>query len=93
MHDDAAAGGLTERDRRILDFEAEAWRRPTGKIEAIREEFGLTPARYYRILGALVETPEALRYDPMLVKRLLRQREARRVARAARSTPSLRPFG
>jgi hypothetical protein len=39
-------------------------------------------ARYYQVLGALIETPAALREDPMLVKRLQRLRDARTVRRA-----------
>jgi hypothetical protein len=76
---------LTDRDRALLDFEA-AWSRHAGaKEEAIRAEFGLSPARYYQLLGRLLETTEALAYDPMLVKRLRRIRDARESARLSRA--------
>jgi len=76
---------LTERDREILAFEAQ-WQRHVGaKEEAIRAELGLSPARYYQLLGRLVDTVEALEHDPMLVKRLRRVRAAREDARIARS--------
>ncbi|MFS0732258.1 DUF3263 domain-containing protein [Microbacterium sp. 1P10UB] len=76
---------LTDRDRALLDFEA-AWSRHAGaKEEAIRAEFGLSPARYYQLLGRLLETAEALAYDPMLVKRLRRIRDARESARLSRA--------
>jgi Protein of unknown function (DUF3263) len=72
---------LTERDRAILRFEGE-WRRHGGaKEEAIRADLGLSPARYYQLLGRLIDTAEAQEHDPMLVKRLRRLREARASAR------------
>jgi hypothetical protein len=73
---------LSARDLEILAFERAWWRRGGRKEEAIREEFGISAARYYQVLGALIETPAALREDPMLVKRLQRLRDARTVRRA-----------
>ena len=77
--------GLPERDRRILDFERLWWRHAGAKEEAIRSQFSLPAARYYQLLNAVIDTPEAVRYDPMLVRRLQRARDARTSARAARS--------
>lgn len=66
---------LSDRDRAFLAFEGE-WRRHVGaKEEAIRAEFQLTPARYYQLLGRLIDTPDALAHDPMLVRRLRRRRD------------------
>jgi hypothetical protein len=76
---------LTDRDRAILDFEAE-WRRHAGaKEEAIRAELGLSPARYYQLLGRLIDTAEAQEHDAMLVKRLRRLRDARTAAHIGRA--------
>lgn len=76
---------LSDRDRDLLAFEA-AWQRHGGaKEEAIRAQLELTPARYYQLLGRLIESPEALAHDPLLVKRLLRLRETRRDTRTARA--------
>ncbi|MEI5584498.1 MULTISPECIES: DUF3263 domain-containing protein [unclassified Agromyces] len=83
-----SAEGLDERRRRILAFEARAWRDAARKADAIRDELDLSPARYYRLLAELVDDPAALRHDPMLVKRLQRQREARAAARAERAIPT-----
>jgi hypothetical protein len=85
--DESGDGGgrsseLPARDLEILAFERAWWRRGGRKEEAIREEFGISAARYYQVLGALIETPAALREDPMLVKRLQRLRDARTVRRA-----------
>lgn len=77
---------LSDRDRALLSFEAE-WRRHGGaKEEAIRAELGMPPARYYQLLGRLIDTAEALEEEPMLVRRLRRLREAREAVRAARVT-------
>ena len=87
-----AEGVLDERALRVLAFEARAWQQSGHKAEAIREEFGISAARYYRILGDLIDSPAALRHDPMLVKRLQRMREARAATRARRSLTIGRPL-
>ena len=73
---------LSARDLAMLAFERAWWRRGGIKEEAIREEFGISTARYYQLLGALIDSPAALREEPMLVKRLQRLRDARAVRRA-----------
>jgi Protein of unknown function (DUF3263) len=77
------AGALDERLRAILDFEREWWKFPGPKQRAIRERFGVSSARYHQLLNGLMDRPEALAYDPMLVRRLRRLREARRRKRFA----------
>jgi Protein of unknown function (DUF3263). len=79
------ASTLSDRDQRILDFERHWWQHAGAKEQAIRETFGLSAARYYQVLGALIDSPAALVYDPMLVKRLQRMRDARVAARASRT--------
>jgi len=79
---------LSERDEAVLAFERQWWRHVGAKEEAIRATFGLSAARYYQLLGALVDSPLALAFDPMLVKRLQRMRSARAEARASRSLPA-----
>ena len=80
---------LSDRDRALLGFEAE-WRRHAGaKEEAIRVELGLSPARYYQLLGRLIDTADAQAHDPMLVKRLRRLRDARTQARVGRAAGDL----
>jgi hypothetical protein len=74
---------LDERDMRILDFERESWKLAAPKERAIRERFGFSAARYHQLLNRIVDRPEALVYDPMLVRRMRRIREARRRKRVA----------
>nr|WP_303645315.1 DUF3263 domain-containing protein [Pseudofrankia inefficax] len=69
---------MSDRDARVLRFERRTWRYPAAKDEAIRTEFGLSPARYYQLLNALIESPAALAAEPVLVGRLSRLRAARR---------------
>jgi hypothetical protein len=76
---------LSERDHAILAFERREWQNAGEKEEAIRTEFGLSAARYYQLLGALIDSPRALVADPMLVKRLQRMRHARAHKRQART--------
>jgi hypothetical protein len=80
--DGAPGTALSARDLAMLAFERAWWRRGGMKEEAIREEFGISTARYYQLLGGLIDTPAALQEDPMLVKRLQRLRDARTVRRA-----------
>ena len=78
------AGPLGEREARILDFERQWWKYAGAKDQAVRELFDLTPTRYYQVLNALIDTPEALAHDAVLVKRLRRMRSTRQRARSAR---------
>lgn len=79
-----AGSQLSERDQQILEFERQWWRYPGAKESAIKEIFDLTPTRYYQILNDLLDRPEALTFDPMLVKRLRRLRDSRQRARSAK---------
>jgi hypothetical protein len=76
--------GLNRRERDILAFERQWWKFAGSKEEAIKELFSMSATRYYQVLNALVERPEALAADPMLVKRLRRLRASRQKAKAAR---------
>lgn len=72
---------LTDRDRAMLDFERTWWSEPGPKGAAIQARFGLSPARYYQLLGALLVSADALAYDPLVVRRLRKVRSNRRRAR------------
>ena len=75
---------LPARDREILAFERQWWRFAGAKEAAIRERFGMSPTRYYQVLNALIDRPEALAADPLLVRRLRRMRGARQRQRSSR---------
>jgi hypothetical protein len=73
--------GLSERERSILDFERTWWTEPGPKELAIRARFELSPTTYYRALADLLDSSEAVAYDPLVVRRLRRLRDRRRRAR------------
>ena len=75
---------LSERDQNILTFERLWWKYAGAKEQAIRDEFAMSATRYYQVLNALLDRPEALAFDPLLVKRLRRLRSARQRQRSAR---------
>ena len=79
-----AVAGLSERDGQILAFERHWWTYAGAKEQAIRDQFQMSATRYYQVLNALIDRPEALAHDPLLVKRLRRLRAARQRARSAR---------
>jgi hypothetical protein len=79
----AVGDGLTERERQVLAFERQWWRRAGAKEQAIRELFGISSTRYYQLLNGLLDNGAALAYDPVLVKRLRRLRASRTRIRTA----------
>jgi hypothetical protein len=80
---------LTEADKRILVFERGWWRFPGSKEREILETLGMPATRYYQLLNELIDRPEALEFDPALVKRLRAQRSRRQRIRSPR--PKGRP--
>ena len=77
-------GTLATRDREILAFERQWWKYAGAKEQAIKELFDMSATRYYQVLNALIDRPEALEVDPLLVRRLRRLRAARQRQRSAR---------
>jgi hypothetical protein len=75
--------GLSRREHEMLAFERQWWRQAGAKETAIRDRFGVTPTRYYQVLNALVDRPDALVADPVLVRRLRRVRIARQRTRSS----------
>lgn len=73
----ATVAALTDVERDVLSFERGWWRHAGAKDTAIRDRFGLSAARYYQQLHSLIDRPEALEHDPMLVARLRRLRDER----------------
>ncbi len=69
---------LTEREQAILNFERSWWTRDGVKDLMLRERFLCSADDYYNELNRLLDTDEALAYDPLVVRRLQRARERRR---------------
>jgi len=77
-------GELNARDAEILAFERQWWKFAGAKEQAIRDRFQMSATRYYQVLNALIDKPEALAQDPLLVKRLRRLRSTRQRNRSAK---------
>lgn len=69
---------LTEREMAILDFERGWWTEDGVKDLMLRERFDCSADDYYSELNRLLDSAEALEYDPLVVRRLQRARERRR---------------
>ena len=80
----AQESALSDRDREILEFERHWWKYAGAKEQAVREKFDMSSTRYYQVLNALIDRPEALEADPLLVRRLRRLRASRQRQRSAR---------
>ncbi|MGO8891059.1 MAG: DUF3263 domain-containing protein [Streptosporangiaceae bacterium] len=73
---------LSGRDMRILAFERRGWRSPGVKEQVIAEVLDIPATWYYQLLNELIDRPEALAFDPVLVKP---QRARRQRVRSSRS--------
>ena len=74
---DGQPDGLSRQEHEMLAFERQWWRYAGAKEQAIREQFGISATRYYQALNNVIDRPEALAADPMLVKRLRRLRSGK----------------
>jgi hypothetical protein len=74
---------LTDLEQQILAFEQRRYLRSGVRDQAIKDEFGMSTSRYEQIKNQLIDKPEALVAEPMLVKRLRRLRETRRLRRTS----------
>ena len=77
---------LTERDIAIINFERSAWKSSQTKHQSIRQAFSISPSRYYQLRDSLLDNPEALQFDPLVIKRLQRDRKVRRSKKLGIST-------
>lgn len=81
---DQLADQLTEQERQILDLERQWWKYAGAKDQAISDRLGISAVAYHQVLNRLIDAEAAQAHDPMLVKRLRRQRDARQRGRASR---------
>lgn len=79
---------LTERQQAMLDLERSVWHLDDPKDVVIRARFACAPEAYYAELNALIDLPEALDVDPLVVRRLRRLRDRRRRARLDGMAPA-----
>jgi hypothetical protein len=68
---------ISERQQAILEFERTFWTYDEPKEMLIRARFHCSADEYYSELNELLESPEALEHDPLVVRRLQRHRVRR----------------
>ncbi|MFE6000400.1 DUF3263 domain-containing protein [Streptomyces sp. NPDC056454] len=74
--------GLSDTVRAVLDNAPRLEGLLPGPRERIiREELGMSPVRFFQILNAAIDTPEAQAYAPVLINRRRRVRAHRRSVR------------
>jgi hypothetical protein len=74
---------LSDRDREVLAFERRWWKYAGTKDSAVRTAFDIRADEYYQHLNRLIDHPGAHSHDPLLVRRLRRQRALRQFRRSA----------
>lgn len=79
---------LTDRQQAILEFERTWWTMDGEKEALIRRRFACAPETYYEELNQVLEDPDALSVDPLVVRRLMRLRDRRHRARLDGSAAS-----
>ena len=77
---------LTDRDRIVLDIASTMPRNDDALRVAVRDRLDLTVTRYYQMLNALLDNPDAYSANPLLVRRLRSQRDRRRRTRRVSRT-------
>ncbi len=76
---------VSERDRKVLDFEGSWWLFPGPKDRDIRDYLGMSATRYYKAVRRLIDDADALAHAPLTVRRL-RQMRSERLEQIARRT-------
>lgn len=69
---------IDERQQAMLEFERTFWTFDEPKETLIRSRFQCSADEYYAELTELLESDAALEHDPLVVRRLQRQRVRRR---------------
>ena len=77
---------IDERQQAMLEFERNFWTFDEPKETLIRARFQCSADEYYAELNHLLELPDAMDHDPLVVRRLRRQRLRRRRERADTGT-------
>ncbi|NQY55843.1 MAG: DUF3263 domain-containing protein [Ilumatobacteraceae bacterium] len=72
---------LSERAAAMLDFERAWWNNDEPREQVIRARFQCSPDEYHAELTMVLDDPQALDHDPLVVRRLKRMRLRARKAR------------
>ena len=83
---DKAVGVISERHQAMLEFERSWWNHDEPRDAVIRSRFQCSVDEYYAELNDLLDEPEAMDHDPLVVRRLQRRRLRRRRERLETGT-------
>lgn len=75
----AAAAAVADVELAMLRFAGQWWRDGSAKEHAIRARFGISPTRFHQVVNRLITTPAAMQAEPVIVARLQRIVDGRRV--------------
>lgn len=70
---------LSDRDRAILDLAAQRWNYAGSLEPRVRDDLGISLTRFWQVVNRLIDSEDALAYNPVVVNRLRRIRSGRRV--------------
>ena len=68
---------LTDEHKAMIDLATGNYKYAGSLEDAAKQQFGLTPTRYWQILNQLLQTAEAAAYRPEAVRRLNARRRPR----------------
>lgn len=74
---------MTVKDRMTLDLASRHYAYPAVRDRHVRDQLGMSPARFWQRVAWLLQRPEAEQAMPTEVRRLRRLAEARRVSRSS----------
>jgi len=76
----SGSAALSERHQAMLEFERTWWQLESPRDVVISARFGCSADEYDAELHRVLELPEALAHDPIVVRRFDRRRQRRRRA-------------
>ena len=82
---------MTDDERTAIRLAAAQYRYPAVRETHAMEQLGLTPTRYWALVGRLIDRGDVLAEMPVEVGRLRRLREARRAGRGRKRTCTHKP--
>lgn len=74
---------LTDEQKAMLELAGTHYKYAGAKEAAMRDQFGMSPTIFWVEVNRLLSYTPALAWNPMLVGRLIRLREARKAVRTA----------
>lgn len=68
---------LTDTQKAMLDLAGQSFKYAGSLEDQAKQQFGLTPTRYWQEVNRLINTPDAHQHSPALARRLTQARQPR----------------